>query len=285
MNEFLKSLSNRETALFVWVLVILGILILKKKIRKSILAVVKAFFKKKLLILFISFMFYVALCFFILFKVGFWDNSLIKDSVFWTFGFASLTIFNINKAKSKAYFKLIFIDALKWTVMIEFIMSFYTFSLRIEFIILPIVTFAIVMQTFSKTNTEYKQVDNLMNRFLSVIGIIIFAYVIFKTFTLWSALMTTDNLKSFLLPVIMTILFMPFIYVLALFMQYEELFVRLDFLSKDKVQQIKVKRQILQIANIDLDRLMNISRNIAKKLLIDKECSFEAIKKISQKLN
>ncbi len=83
----------------------------------------------------------------------------------------------------------------------------------------------------------------------------------------------------------MTILFMPFIYVLALFIQYEELFVRLDFISGDKEQQIKIKRQILQIANIDLDRLMNISRNIAKKLLIDKESSFEVIKNISQQTN
>ncbi len=285
MNEFLKSFSNRETALFVWVFAILGVLILKKENWKLVLAICKAFFVKKLLILFISFIAYTTLCFFALFKVGFWDSTLIKDSIFWTFGFALLTIFNTNKAKSKAYFKDIFIGALKWTVMIEFILSFYTFSLSMELLILPIVTFAVIVQAFSKTDAQYNQVGNSAKSLLSVIGIIVFAYVIFKTFTLSSALMTADNLKSFVLPIVMTILFMPFIYVLALFIQYEELFVRLDFISGDREQQIKIKRQILKIANIDLDKLMNISRNIAKKLLIDKESSFEVIKNISQQTN
>lgn len=285
MNEFIKSFSNRETALFVWGFAILGVIMLKKDIRKVFIGVLKAFFVKKIFLVFASFILYISLWIFILFKIGFWDKSLLKDTILWTFGFASLTIINVNKVKSKAYFKEIFIDSIKWAVVIEFIVSFYTFSLRTELLILPIVTFAAIMQVFSKREEEYKQVNTLMTKFLLMFSIIIFVYTLYKTVTLWSALMTTDNFKSFLLPIFMTILFMPFIYALALVIEYEQLFIRLDFLTKDKEQAKKIKYQILQIASFDLDKLGNISKNIAKQLLIDKDNSFENIKRISQKVS
>lgn len=283
MNEFIRSFSNRETALFTWAIIAIILLLFKKGIRNGFVLVLKSFFTSKILIIFFSFILYVILCVILLFKMKFWDNSILKDTILWTFGFAFLTIFNVNKIKNKIYFKDMFFDAIKWIVIIEFIASFYTFSLKTEFIILPILTMAVLIQTFSKSKVEYKKVENLMTKFISFAGIAIFLYVVYKTITLWSALLTTDNLKSFLLPIILTILFMPFIYFLALIMEYEVLMKRVDALTDTKEESKKIKCYILQIANIDIDKLMNISGRIAKQLLIEKDGSFEKIKRISRK--
>ena len=143
MSEFINSLSNRETALSIWSLVLMCTLMLKKSIRQSFMGVLKAFCVRKILIVFFMFIFYVFIWVFILFRAGFWESSLIKDTLLWMFGFASLLLVNINKVKSLSYLGKIFLDAIKWAIIIEFIVSFYTFSLRTELIIFPIMTFAV----------------------------------------------------------------------------------------------------------------------------------------------
>ena len=80
-------------------------------------------------------------------------------------------------------------------------------------------------------------------------------------FTL-SIIISLKNWKSLLHPVIMTILFLPFAYMLALYMTYEVLFIRVDFLTRDKKVARRLKRQIILTANLNIERLNRISKNL-----------------------
>jgi hypothetical protein len=282
MDKFIDSFSNRESALVIWIFASIFLMMFSKSIRKSILDVLKAFFVKQIIITTLLFILYVYLIVISLSKLGLWDKSLLKDTFFWVIGFGFVLIANVNKANSIKYFKQVIKDAIKWTIIVEFIVSFYTFSLKTELIILPVIVFSAMIQTYASFDPKHTQVETLFKRFLELISVSIFCVVVYKTIKSTSLLLTYDNLKSFILPLILTFAFMPFIYILSVYAKYEILNVRLNMSIKDTKVRNKLKKYILSVATINIDKIVSISENIAKPTYIYHDYSLEMVEKISK---
>jgi len=87
-----------------------------------------------------------------------------------------------------------------------------------------------------------------------------------------------------LLPVFFTLLFLPFVYAVTLVSAYENLWIRLDFLtSHNHYLTRKLKWSIFKVANLSLTKLSNISENISKPTLIYNDFSLAMIKEISKR--
>jgi hypothetical protein len=233
---------------------------LKQSVRKSIVGLLKAFLS--LFRVFAILTTYVLLTVYLLGYIGLWDKSLTKDTVFWFFTVGMVTFFKINEAKGFQFFKEIVLDSVKWIVVIEFLINFYTFELWKELILVPIVAFASIMLAFSETDKKYKPVERLFRGLFSIVGLALLGYIIYETVAEFQRTFTIQNLKSLVHPVIMTLLFLPFAYMLALFMTYEVLFTRINFLAPDKRVARRVKRQIILKANLNIERLNRMSKNL-----------------------
>lgn len=282
MNKIIDSLSTRELAWATWILIALTACMFSKNIRQSFADILKALFALKISVSLLAFFIHTALYVFILFKLGLWDISLLKDTLIWAFSFGFISLMNINKVNDIKYFKTVLLDTIKWTIAIEFIVNFFTFSLTKELIIVPILVFSAMMQAFASFKPEHKQVENLFKYILTTFGIVIFIFSLYKTVEQHSQLFTLDNLKSFLLPVFLSITFLPFMYLYNLLVKYEELWTRLDFSIRNKQDRQRVKRQILWVANFNIDKLVNISKNIAKPVNVYNDFSNEMVKTISK---
>lgn len=261
MIEYLNVLSNREKALLVWILIALIAMMFRKEIRRSIFGVFKALFVKQILAVLGLFSMYVFALVSMLKGFGFWDTSLLKDTILWAFG-AFVIIFKVDKAEDRSHFTDLIKDSIKWVIIFEFLAAFYTFSFRTELILIPILVFTGMLQAVASFDPKHKKVEELLKKFVSFIGIIIIGYVIFKTYNQYKDLLTIGQLKTFLLPIILTVLFLPFAYGLAIYMVYESIFIRLPFIIKDKKLRDKTKCTIIKIANIDTMKLKNISHRI-----------------------
>jgi hypothetical protein len=261
MLEYINILSNREKALLVWILIVLIAMMLGKEIRKSIFGVFKALFVKQILAILGLFGLYVFASVSLLKLLGFWDASLLKDTILWAFG-AFVIMFKVDKAKDRNHFTDLIKDSIKWAVIFEFLVAFYTFSFRTELILIPVLVFTGMLQATASFDPKHKQVEEILKKFVSFIGIIIIGYVIFKTYNQYKDLLSIAQLKTFLLPIVLTILFLPFVYGLAIYMVYESIFIRLLFIIKDKKLRDKTKNIIIKIANIDIGKLNNISHGI-----------------------
>lgn len=261
MLEYINILSNREKALLVWILIVLIAMMFGKEIRKSIFGVFKALFVKQILAILGLFGLYVFVSVSLLKILGFWDASLLKDTILWAFG-AFVIMFKVDKAKDRNHFTDLIKDSIKWAVIFEFLVAFYTFSFRTELILIPVLVFTGMLQATASFDPKHKQVEEILKKFVSFIGIIIIGYVIFKTYNQYKDLLSIAQLKTFLLPIVLTVLFLPFVYGLAIYMVYESIFIRLPFIIKDKKLRDKTKNIIIKIANIDIGKLNNISRRI-----------------------
>jgi hypothetical protein len=282
MDKFFDSLSTRELSWAIWILIALTGCMFSKNIRQSLFGILKALFAWKISVSLLVFFLHTALYVFILFKIKLWDISLIKDTAIWTFGFGFVSLVNVNKINDNAFFKKIFVDTIKWTIAIEFIVNFFTFSLTKELIIVPIIVFSAMMQAFASLKSEHKQVENLFKYVLTVLGLFIFFFSLYRTIEQHSQLFTIDNLKSFLLPVFLSITFLPFMFMYNLLVKYEELWTRLNFSIRNKQDRQRVKRQILWVANFNIDKVVSISKNIAKPVNVYNDFSSKMIKTISK---
>jgi len=251
-----KIFNNREVATAIWLFVIFFFMLIKKDIRKSLLKILKIFFGLQILSLLFLMIFYFVLIITFLYFIKFWNISLLKDSIIW-FCFAGIvTVFNAaTSPENEKIFRKIIIYNLNLIIILEFIINTYTFSLLKELIFIPSVTLIVVLGVFAETKSKYSSVEKTMNKLQIFIGISILILSIFNIFTDFKNFGNLATLKSFLLPPIFSVSFLPFIYLVVLFLKYELLFSKLN-LGQEKSKKLKIyaKRKIFKCCFLSLNK-------------------------------
>ena len=265
MYSFFKAFNNREIAITFWLVAFLGYLLFNKGVRKSIISLIKTFFSLKLQVVFLSIAVYVYLILYLLALVHFWKYDLLKDTIFWFFGVAFLLVFKITDKVDTALFKKTIKDSWKLTIFIEFILNLYVFSLPVELIITLIILLLSMMQPFTERDKKYKELNGYITKILSLIGIVFLFFALYQTATQYKDFLSWENIRSILLPPILTLLYIPFLYLLAVIFQYELLFVRIKMMSKNNKPFYRhLKLHIFKTAKLSLKKINAISSWVAK---------------------
>ena len=231
--------------------------------RKLFKGVLVSFFKWKIQATILFALLYSIGIVLILFYISYWDNSLLKDSILWFMVSAFIILFNLNDTdKKKNHFKDIVIDNLKIILVFEFVVNIHNFNLLVEFIFIPIMVFLVLIQTTSESMEEYKKVFKFINGTLSVIGLVLIILSVIDIINEFETYASFDTLKSFLLPIILTLSFIPCAYLIALVMKYESLFVRVGFYVPDNKKRRYAKRRIFLKCIFSLSRINTMSPKI-----------------------
>ena len=282
LSDIQAIFNNREIALLLWIVVIV-LTISLSKLRKSFVTIYQILTKRMFLIIFSligAYLFGII----ILFKnIDIWQKSNLKEVIFWLFTVGLILVFKINDANSNAYFKSIFLSAIKWTIVLEFVVNLFCFSLFTEIIVLPVLVFLILTQTFAEMYEKHKVVSTFLQNVIAIVGLSIFSYSLYKTIVNFEDVLTFQNLVSFLLPSAITILFIPFVYFLALYSTYESYFIHLEIMTINKIEVKEVKKLVLKTANFNLEKLLRIKKNFEKRVLYENIDLKEYIHSISKK--
>lgn len=235
----MELFNNREIAIAFWLVPLIGYVLAKKKMRESIFQVLKATLHFKIIFPVALLLVYVLTIVFISAEIGFWEHYLLKDTILWVLFVVMALFFRFGTSeKPENLFKKVTFDSINIIVFIEFVLNTYTFSIIGELLFIPTVTFIALLNTFSELKEEHKPVKKLTDNILFIIGLTIFSIAVYKAINDYTTLNNIESLKSFLQPIILTLLSFPFFYIFVLFINYEQLFMRLD-LGSDKTQQIR----------------------------------------------
>lgn len=270
LEEIHKVLNNREIAICLVFLVVIIWILRDKNTRESVSGFLKAFFalRKPLVAMGI----YILCITILLFYINFWRLSQLKDTIYWIFGVALILFFNLNEIEKKEnYFKGIIKDNLKVLVLVEFISNFKSFNLVIEIISVIIIFFFSIVSAFTENDSKKTRENILSQTVLTIYGLAALAFSIIEIIQNFDEFATIDNLKSLLLSPIFTILFIPFMYFLGLYMVYEIFFIRIEHIHQDqkKLSQFVI-RQILWKCNFSLKRVKIMSKELKIALLNNK---------------
>ncbi len=278
INYFINSLNTREIAIIILLIVFLIVIFSIKSVRKLVPGIIRLLFSIKIVIPFIGMVLYISLILFILYSLGFLNLNLIKDVVFWFLIVSIPLFFAANEIKKdKSFFKRKAAEFIGVTTVIGFFINFYTFDLFIE-IVLQIILFGLILLiAVSKTDEKYKPVEKLFSRILIIIFACLVMFFIFNLFTNPNELININTVITFVLPGILTILVLPFIYFLALYIEYDSFYVRLKLILKKPKLHKYVFKEVFKKYNFDLYGLIDF---LSKFRVFNIQDSEDVIKEI-----
>ncbi len=258
--------NNREIASFIVLVLFISFALYKSKDKKglfsSFLSLLKHIFVKQIFITIILFSAYIYWEIKLLYEVGFIESSMIKESIFWSLGAFGLIMKHQDIIKEEKFVRKLILDNLKLLVLFEFIYNMYSFNLAIEIILIFIGTVLIMMKTImgnKDLNEGEALLMKIINFILSILVITTIIFTIIQLYSNYNEINVIQNIKSFFLPLVMIILYIPFYYLLLLYTKYEMVFITVNFFIKEN-QKINnyLKRKIFLNSLINYTKLKKI---------------------------
>lgn len=237
MDQF----NTRELASITWgaILVIALIFYSLKNahLRDSLIGVIKAFFQIKIITSILLITTYVLLSVFILYQIKIWDFSQLKNTFFWYVFFAIGTMFSLStiKENSHNFFIQTIKSSVNLSIVLQFIINFHTFNFLLELIVLiPLITLLSIISAVANQTKDQILVKKLCDFLLTLIFLIFFIHFIIQTFKVPLTFINYQALQDFFIPIILTILYLPFLWFFLLYIKYEEILVRLQLHINDR---------------------------------------------------
>lgn len=260
--------STRELATAFWVgaiLIAVGMAIVtNKKIRQGFIGVLKCFFNRKLRKLWEIYFLYIGIITLMFSRFPIWKNIYLKDIILWTF-FSGLTIC-MNAVAGEAdekYISKVLKDNIRFTVVTEFLLSTFTFSLWVELIIIPIMTAITLLDVVAAQKSETVAVHKLLQSVIAFIGLCLVFQTVKVGIREYRELNMVDTLVSFFIPMVYLLFVTPLEYVFELYSKYEMLFIRMCF-KEPRDKKVKRKRHLKVIKACGL--------SVRKIILFQKQC-------------
>lgn len=271
-------MNNRDWAVVVWLTIFIIALLCAKSVRASISGILPDLFSRIILIPLVGMLIYFAVMVFLLCEVGFWDISLLKDTVVWMCSVGILTFFTSTKSLKQERPVWGFIrDNIKMIIFLEFFLNAFVFSLGVELLILPVVSVLMLMQFFAKDVVKNERVYKFTSTIISIFGFTALFYCSYQLYYNWQTFFSIDNLRTFLYPVILSVLFLPFLYFLVLFIHYEDMLVPIKVVFYDEPENYNSFRNVVvQKARFSIRRL----KKLRPFIRVNKSMTLDDFKKL-----
>ena len=278
-------LNNRDWALIIWFIVLVLYIGFSPKMedtRKSFNNVVSAFFVKQILTILLLMLAYITGIIYFLHEYGIWEFNQIKNTLVWMFIVGFLTLFKLESIKNdKSFFKHSVLANLKLVAIIQFIIGVYPCDLLIEIALVPFFIFMGFMIAFAESDKDkYHQVLRVLNGIMVVAGIIIISYAILGLFTEFDKFAKEQTAYDFIIPPLLTLLYLPFIFVMMIYTTYENVFVRVNYFIKKPLLRFLSKLVALIVFNVRTELL----ERWAKSLVYSDTDSYKGVWKTYQQM-
>ena len=260
MIEFFKSISNREYAtIFLVLLFFLYFFIKSADVRKSIMQVLKCIFFSKFWTIFIFPILYMILVTYLLYSIGFWNFSLLKDTII-AYTYALLVV---SKSISTENFKLMckkyLLGYISFSYFLEFAIGAYDFNFFIEVVLVIFVSLLGITRIYMEYQKEVSQnAKKFLDNILSLIGLLLILHCITSFYSAPATILCIHSLKILILPIIYAVMLIPICYFVWVYCKYEGLLSRLFILRKDLQQnssRFQITFKIICLCGTNIERL------------------------------
>lgn len=259
----MDNFSNREIATLLWLALGLGFCLWKPAIREGFGGVVRAALRRQLVIAFSLLFAYVALIIWLLHRIGLWDWDQLKATVYWTVtvGIISMARIARNGGEGSLLRKWI-ADNLKIVAVIEFVVTFYSAPLLVELILVPVLACIGAMMAIAEGKDEYRSVIRFLNGLLTTIGLVFVAYTLYRIASAFGDFAKVQTLRDFYTPPLLSLSLLPFLFMLLIYVTYENAFLRFRVMIPDSGLRSYAKWRTLLTFRWKLDALRRWSRDM-----------------------
>lgn len=245
-------INNREWALLIWLVVLGVVALLVPKLRASLASVVKAAAQPAILISIVALVSYVGGVVFLGWLAGLWETDLVVDTVVWLFGPAFGLLLSMSRVGDPSFFGRAVLTTIRVTVLIEFLVNLFVFSLPVELILQPVLTFLVLLSAVAGMKQEFQSVRRGLDVLLALIGMGLTAYVVYRLVRDWETFEPLGSLRLLVLPVWLTLTVIPFIYLYGAFAIYQAAFMRMAGVGRESEPQWRARLGLVSVLHFRL---------------------------------
>ena len=240
---------------------------MRQSLRQSVFQVVKLSLTPKIVFPFLSFLIYSFLIVLFLKEVNVWKTSNLKETIYWFFFSGIILSFGavIDNTSEKPIRKIVK-ELVVFTIIVEFIVNTYVFKLPVELILVPLVAILTAIYTYACFKAEYKAVEKIVGTILGIIGVAILIHALIQIHHDFNKFARLDTFIDFILPLVLTLSILPAIYLLLLYISYENLFITVDILLNSKEMKRYAKRLLVLHCGFRVGRVREIVKFRAGRL-------------------
>jgi hypothetical protein len=222
MSAVWNALDNREKALLIWSVLLFGGALLMRDVRRSVPGIMAILVTPPLSLLLFGAVLYVSAIIVVAAELGLWTLPLVGVTVLWFLGPGMVMFFNAHAAVTDpAFFRKALRGGVWLILIVEGVVNLAVFPLTVELIAVPLVLLVVLLVEVAKTKPEFAQVKTIMEFVLSVLVVAFVARTAHGVITGFEGFATLETLMRVLLPPVLTIAFLGYVYLLRLYMIWE----------------------------------------------------------------
>lgn len=277
------DLNNREIAALLYIGALVLALLFWKRSRDGLGGVVKAFFQPKLAAIFFVMSLYVSACTALLAFLKFWDWSNLKTTLLWwlTAGFAAVFKASQITGKPGAFSSLVR-GTLTWTAIITFIAEVHSLPLLAELALLPVLAILSLVLALSQARKEHAVLVGPLTWVLSFAGIFLIAYSVRGIIADPTDFFEWHQAREFMVPLMLSLMFLPFVFGVASLMAYETTFTSLSFKLRDERLLRYARWHAVLAFGFDTNGVKRLTRDIHMRDIVDRAGVDSAIAEIKR---
>lgn len=261
--------TTRELAIFIYAIILIAYILLRKKGKDIIMPVIKAACHIKLVVPFLIMLLFAIAFTWLCTYLPFWDWKYIKDIIFWTI-FAGVPVcFNAASRKiEEQYFKNIIVDNLKFAALAEFFTGTFTFHIFLELFLQPLLVLFMLLQSTIVEKTE--SVKKLIDGLVAILGFGILVLTIKSAIDSVGSIQFIDIVVGLTLPIVLSLFYLPVAYFFAVYAKYEILFLRMEFKEpNDKKLKLKHRIAVVGACKLSYKRVCNFLNVYVQKMYVN----------------
>ena len=160
------------------------------------------------------------------------------------------------------------IDNFKFTALVEFITGTFTFPLAVELILQPILLFFTLLQLMDGKD-EYRSIKKLIDAIVAIVGFSVLAFTVKAAIDAIGNTQFIDIAIGFILPIVLSVLYLPIAYCFAVYSKYEILFLRMSF-KEPQSKKVKLMHRIkvIRLCGLSYKRICKFLHEYIPKMYI-----------------
>ncbi|MEU4365440.1 hypothetical protein [Promicromonospora sp. NPDC023987] len=223
-------LDNREWATLILLAALLVVVLSIKSARSGLRDIILVFANLRILVLVGILVGYVAFEAWLGSLVSLWSWDLLKETIVWFLVTGFVLFLNVSDVtKDRRYFRNRIAAVVGISVFLEFLTNLFVLPLVAELLLQPFVAVVAIVGALAARTAEHRPAKLLAEGVLATIGLGLLAFNIQQIIVRWNDLDGQAILLELALPIWMTIGLLPFIYLLALYSNYELAFGWIEF--------------------------------------------------------
>lgn len=261
---------------------ILYCFVFNKGVRVSVYHVVKCFFVPKIILPILGAYVYLSFFTFFLYRLGLWSTAILRQTIFFYLFTSVALLFKYVRKPVELASKKYWDEALSALIVIEFYINAYTFSYFAELLIQIVIMIAWLMANADMITKEKTRVQGCFRVVYYISLSVVFLYSVCSVVAAGIENFSYDMVVSIVYPVIGTVLYYPYLYMIAVYSEYEWWMIVIERSARGDRDEYKRRRKAVnRCCRLNLSKICFIKSDF-KPFLSNNIEEFAAELKISE---